>query len=77
MTCATAQWKKTRRVVQMHDHFVRALGVEDYHPDASGSFKAISALQAYARGAGFLDSRGGKRYYGRPDELQGMAVRRG
>jgi xylulokinase len=26
-------WKKTRRVVQMHDYFVRALGAEDYVVD--------------------------------------------
>jgi xylulokinase len=26
-------WKKTRRVVQMHDYFVRALGADDYYVD--------------------------------------------
>ncbi|MGD9138932.1 MAG: FGGY family carbohydrate kinase [Desulfobacterales bacterium] len=26
-------WEKTRRVVQMHDYFLRALGVEDYYVD--------------------------------------------
>jgi xylulokinase len=26
-------WKKTRRVVQMHDYFVRALGIEEYFVD--------------------------------------------
>ena len=26
-------WKKTRRVVQMHDYFVRALGTEEYFVD--------------------------------------------
>jgi xylulokinase len=26
-------WKRTRRIVQMHDYFLRALGVEDYYVD--------------------------------------------
>jgi sugar (pentulose or hexulose) kinase len=26
-------WEKTRRVVQMHDYFLRALGVEEFHVD--------------------------------------------
>jgi xylulokinase len=26
-------WNKTRRIVQMHDYFLRALGVEDYYVD--------------------------------------------
>ena len=42
-------WKKTRRVVQMHDYFVRALGIEEYFVDFNdaGFF-------------GFFDSTAGK-----------------
>lgn len=28
-----AVWEKTRRVVQMHDYFLKALGADDYHVD--------------------------------------------